>query len=117
MSVWQPRQQFPAALPTHSVAACAASAKVQGLKGKKYLDKSSDPSHPTEKTEDRDAVTFGEGLVDSVYQDAPERVVLEVGTGELPSLPWISLFLSRRMKHTWLTSVSCSSAASPIIAQ
>jgi hypothetical protein len=60
----------------------AASAKVQGLTGKKYLDKSADPKNPTEKTEDRDAVTFGDALVDSVYQDAPERVVLEVGTGK-----------------------------------
>lgn len=76
----------------HHSTACAASAKVQGLTGKTYLDKSVDPNKPTEKKEDRDAVTFGESLEDSVYQDAPERVVLEVGTG----LPLRSTVVHRR---------------------
>ena len=51
-----------------------------------YLDKSEDPSNPTEQEEDRDAVTFGSKLVDSVYVDANDQVVLEVGTGAAISL-------------------------------
>ncbi len=46
-----------------------------------YLDKSADPKNPAKKSEDRDAVTFGEGLVDSVYLNAPDHVELDVGTG------------------------------------
>lgn len=53
-----------------------------GLKGLSYLDKSQDPKNPAKKTEDRDAVTFGEALVDSVYTSAPDHVELEVGTGK-----------------------------------
>lgn len=53
-----------------------------GLKGLSYLDKSKDPKNPEKKTEDRDAVTFGEALVDSVYTNAPDHVELEVGTGK-----------------------------------
>jgi hypothetical protein len=55
---------------------------VTGLKGLTYLDKSKDPKNPAKQTEQRDAVTFGQGLVDSVYLAAPEHVELEVGTGE-----------------------------------
>jgi hypothetical protein len=54
---------------------------VRGLKGCTYLDKSEDPKNPTEGKDEREAATFGEKLVDSVYLDAPEYVVLEVGTG------------------------------------
>jgi len=56
--------------------------QVKGLKGLTYLDKSKDPKNPDFKKEDREAVTFGEALVDSVYVNAPEHVELEVGTGE-----------------------------------
>jgi hypothetical protein len=45
------------------------------------MDKSKDPKNPMIKTEDREAVTFGDALVDSVYVKAPEHVELEVGTG------------------------------------
>jgi hypothetical protein len=55
--------------------------QVTGLKGLTYLDKSKDPKNPAKATEQRDAVTFGQGLVDSVYLAAPEHVELEVGTG------------------------------------
>jgi hypothetical protein len=55
---------------------------VTGLKGLTYLDKSKDPKNPAKGTEQREAVTFGQGLVDSVYLAAPEHVELEVGTGE-----------------------------------
>jgi hypothetical protein len=56
-------------------------ASVRGLKGLTYLDKSVDPKNPKEMKEDREDVTFGEGLVDSVYRNAPEHVELLVGTG------------------------------------
>lgn len=52
-----------------------------GLKGLTYLDKSKDPKNPAKGTEQREAVTFGKDLVDSVYLAAPEHVELEVGTG------------------------------------
>lgn len=52
-----------------------------GLKGLTYMDKSKDPKNPTVKKEDREGVTFGDALVDSVYVKAPEHVELEVGTG------------------------------------
>lgn len=55
-----------------------------GLKGLTYLDKSQDPKNPSKQTEDRDKVSFGKGLVDSVYLSAPEHVELEVGTGQPP---------------------------------
>lgn len=45
------------------------------------MDKSKDPKNPDFKKEEREAVTFGEALVDSVYVNAPEHVELEVGTG------------------------------------
>jgi glucose-6-phosphate 1-epimerase len=57
----------------------AASAKVTGLKGLTYMDKSADPNNPAKKVEDREAVGFGTALVDSVYMDAPSTVDLEVG--------------------------------------
>lgn len=65
-----------------TVCVCVVCVQVTGLKGLNYLDKSKDPNNPDKKTEDRDAVTFGEALVDSVYLSAPEHVELEVGTGE-----------------------------------
>jgi hypothetical protein len=55
---------------------------VKGLKGLTYMDKSKDPKNPAFKKEDREAVTFGDALVDSVYVQAPEHVELEVGTGQ-----------------------------------
>lgn len=57
-------------------------AQVTGLKGLTYLDKSKDANKPEKKTESRDAITFTDTLVDTVYLNAPEHVELEVGTGE-----------------------------------
>ena len=50
-----------------------------------------DVNNPEEKKEDREFVTF-DGPVDSVYLDAPDRIVLEVGTGEPDCTlwPWIT---------------------------
>jgi hypothetical protein len=58
------------------------SLQVTGLKGLTYLDKSKDPKNPAKKTEDRDIITFGKDLVDTVYLAAPEHVELDVGTGQ-----------------------------------
>ncbi|KAF6256742.1 galactose mutarotase-like domain-containing protein [Scenedesmus sp. NREL 46B-D3] len=72
---------FTTALHTYFEVLHVDKAKVTGLKGLTYLDKSKDPKNPAKQTEQRDAVTFGQGLVDSVYLAAPEHVELEVGTG------------------------------------
>jgi glucose-6-phosphate 1-epimerase len=72
---------FTAALHTYIEVLSASKAKVRGLKGLTYLDKSADASNPAKKVEARDAVSFGEALVDSVYLDAPPHVELDVGTG------------------------------------
>ena len=74
---------FTAALHSYFEIQNLQEANVRGLKGLKYLDKSEDPESPVEKTEDRDQVTFGEGLVDSVYLNAPDTVELDVATGAL----------------------------------
>lgn len=66
---------------TRAQVTTAKEARVTGLSGLTYLDKSDDPTAPAEKTEDRDAITFGHKLVDSVYLDSPDEVRLEVGTG------------------------------------
>ena len=72
---------FTAALHSYFEVLGIDVASVQGLKGLTYLDKSQDPKNPVEKTENRERVTFGESLVDSVYLNAPEYVELDVGTG------------------------------------
>jgi glucose-6-phosphate 1-epimerase len=77
---------FTAALHTYFEVAGVDKAKVMGLKGLKYLDKSLDAKNPSEKTEDRDAVTFGTALVDSVYLDSGNHVELDVGTGAAVSI-------------------------------
>lgn len=78
--------QFTAALHSYFEVLDIDLAKVTGLKGLTYLDKSEDPSNPSEVKEDRDAVTFGTKLVDSVYVNANDQVALEVGTGAAISL-------------------------------
>jgi glucose-6-phosphate 1-epimerase len=72
---------FTTALHTYIEVLDVKKAKVTGLKGLTYMDKSKDPKNPMIKKEDRDGVTFGDALVDSVYVKAPEHVELEVGTG------------------------------------
>ncbi|KAK3242333.1 hypothetical protein CYMTET_47952 [Cymbomonas tetramitiformis] len=57
------------------------SVVVKGMKGKEYLDKVPDPNNPERKVEDRESVTFGHGLVDSVYLDTDPEALLDVGTG------------------------------------
>lgn len=72
---------FTAALHTYIEVLSASKAQVRGLKGLTYLDKSADPKNPAKKVEERDAVTFGDALVDSVYLESPPHVELDVGTG------------------------------------
>ena len=72
---------FTAALHTYIEVLAISKAKVTGLKGLDYLDKSADGNNPTKRKEERDAITFGDALVDSVYLAAPAHVELDVGTG------------------------------------
>ena len=84
---------FTAALHSYFEILKLAEANVRGLKGLQYLDKSDDPTAPAEKTEDREQVTFGDKLVDSVYLNAPEYVELDVATGALlPRDLWRQIF-------------------------
>lgn len=71
---------FTAALHSYIEVLHVGQAKVNGLKGLTYLDKSKDPKKPETKVESREAVTFS-SYTDSVYLDAPEHVELDVGTG------------------------------------
>lgn len=73
--------QFTAALHSYFEVLDINMASVTGLKGLTYLDKSDDPSNPSEQKEDREAITFGSKLVDSVYMNANDQVALQVGTG------------------------------------
>jgi len=77
---------FTAALHSYIEVLAVDKAKVSGLKGLTYLDKSKDPKNPAKGTESRELVTFGEGLVDSVYLEAPSTVELDVGTGAAVSI-------------------------------
>ena len=56
-----------------------------------------DINNPAKRKEEREFVTF-DGPVDSVYANAPERVALEVGTGEglCNALAWC-----REISHAW----------------
>jgi glucose-6-phosphate 1-epimerase len=71
---------FTAALHSYFEVADIGKAKVHGLKGLTYLDKTKDANSPPEVQEEREAVDFT-GPVDSVYLDAPGYVELDVGTG------------------------------------
>ena len=73
--------EFTAALHSYFEVASVDVAKVTGLTGLTYLDKSVDPNSPSVRVEGRKAVAFGAALVDSVYQSAPDTVALDVGTG------------------------------------
>jgi len=66
--------------------ASSPSVCVKGLKGKEYLDKVPDANHPVRRLDTNDCVTFGEGLVDSVYLNTDPETLLEVGTGSCVSV-------------------------------
>eukprot|EP00798_Chlamydomonas_sp_ICE-L_P009941 gene9941-7811_t len=72
--------EFSAALHSYIEVESIEKAKVNGLKGLTYLDKSKDASNPVTKTEDRESFGF-DGYMDSVYLNAPASVGLEVGNG------------------------------------
>jgi glucose-6-phosphate 1-epimerase len=71
---------FTAALHTYIEVVDVEQAKVSGLKGLTYLDKTADPKKPVEKKEEREEVTFT-GPTDSVYLKAKDYVELDVGSG------------------------------------
>ncbi|EFN52258.1 hypothetical protein CHLNCDRAFT_36917 [Chlorella variabilis] len=72
--------EFTAALHSYIEVADVGEARVRGLQGLEYLDKTADPANPVRKREEREEVTF-EGPVDSVYLKARDYVELDVGTG------------------------------------
>lgn len=76
---------FTAALHTYFEVAGVENAKVQGLKGLEYLDKTVDPNNPPKQVEDRESVLFN-GPVDSVYLKSTGHVSLDVGTGAAVSI-------------------------------
>lgn len=71
---------FTGALHTYLEVAGIDKARVLGLKGLDYLDKTVDANNPPKQVETRDAVAFT-GPVDSVYLKARDHVELDVGTG------------------------------------
>lgn len=73
---------FKESVNPHSTLCAHHPCQVTGLKGLTYLDKSKDPKNPAQTKDDRDAIMFGDALVDSVYLGAPAHVELDVGTGE-----------------------------------
>jgi glucose-6-phosphate 1-epimerase len=76
---------FNGALHTYFEVSDIEKAKVNGLKGLTYLDKTVDPENPAKKVEDRDAMMFA-GPVDSVYLGSSGHVSLDVGTGAAVSI-------------------------------
>ena len=71
---------FTAALHSYIEVLDIRKAKVRGLKGFEYLDKTVDAENPPKKKETRDEVDFT-GPVDAVYLKAGGHVELDVGTG------------------------------------
>lgn len=71
---------FTGALHTYVEVADIRTAKVSGLAGLTFLDKTVDANNPPKGKESRSAVTFS-GPVDSVYLGAPGHLELDVGTG------------------------------------
>lgn len=71
---------FTAALHSYFEVAGIENAKVNGLKGLEFLDKTVDPNSPPKHIEERDSIAFA-GPVDSVYLKANGHVELDVGTG------------------------------------
>mmetsp|Transcript_45075 Transcript_45075/g.134552 ORF Transcript_45075/g.134552 Transcript_45075/m.134552 type:complete len:330 (-) Transcript_45075:661-1650(-) len=72
--------EFTAGLHTYIEVLGIELAKVKGLKGLKFLDKSKDPSKPEERIDEADAITF-DSYMDRVYLNSPDHVELDVGTG------------------------------------
>ncbi|KAJ9513908.1 hypothetical protein QJQ45_020994, partial [Haematococcus lacustris] len=72
--------EFTAALHSYIEVLHIGQAKVRGLKGLTYLDKSKDPKNPETKQEERSEISFTD-YTDCVYLNAPSHVELDVGTG------------------------------------
>jgi glucose-6-phosphate 1-epimerase len=72
--------EFTAALHSYFEVAGIQNASVDGLSGLTYLDKIPDADNPARKEEAAKSVSFN-GETDRVYLNAPNEVVLNVGTG------------------------------------
>ena len=69
-----------AALHSYFEVAGIRNAHVAGLEALPFLDKIPNPSDPVERAQAGDVIEF-KGPTDSVYKNAPQEVVLSVGTG------------------------------------
>jgi glucose-6-phosphate 1-epimerase len=76
---------FNGALHTYFEVAGIENAKVNGLKGLTFLDKTADPENPAKGVEERESLSFS-GPVDSVYLSSSGHVSLDVGTGAAVSI-------------------------------
>jgi glucose-6-phosphate 1-epimerase len=56
------------------------------LKNKKYMDKAVDNKNPPTNVYDRDTVTFGKKLVDSIFLNTEAEMLLSVGSGAKVSI-------------------------------
>lgn len=72
--------EFTAALHSYFEVLDISKARVLGLEGLNYLDKTKDANNPPQVKETRSSIDFT-GPVDSVYLDTPNYVELDVGTG------------------------------------
>ena len=59
---------------------------IGNLKGKSYMDKEIDAKNPPLMTYDKDRVTFGTKLVDSIFLNTDPEVLLHVGNGAAVSV-------------------------------
>lgn len=71
---------FTTALHSYFEVAHVSKAKVRGLKGLTYLDKTTDPNNPEEKQWDEELVSIN-GPWDAVFKKPGDYVELDVGTG------------------------------------
>lgn len=76
---------FTAALHSYFEVAGIENARVSGLNGLNYLDKTVDANAPPTKMEDRESISFT-GPMDSVYLEGRGHVELDVGTGAAVSI-------------------------------
>ncbi|KAG1677392.1 hypothetical protein FOA52_010772 [Chlamydomonas sp. UWO 241] len=97
--------EFTAALHTYIEVLGIELAKVKGLKGLTYLDKSKDAKNPETKTEAADAITFSE-YMDRVYLNTPGHVELDVGTGAAVAID-SSGWTDNVVWNPWTTMEAC----------
>ncbi|KAK9805781.1 hypothetical protein WJX73_009431 [Symbiochloris irregularis] len=76
---------FTAALHSYFEVLDISKARIRGLKGLQYLDKTPDPNNPVEKKEEREVVSI-DGPMDAVFLSPGDYVELDVGTGAAVSI-------------------------------